>query len=926
MIRSVKSLAGRVNKRSFWLLAFLITVPLSVSAVIALSSLTDQLLQQETRRLRQFGKNFLMSTYWELQKQEIQIKKSVSLKSELGVDELVAVFDKDFDKYAVVGPGLYLANGVTRKELDGFMDRAKDQRSSKPMVFTVKGANENRIWVAGTYADGVFAVVALDPFPLWAHAEYLPDNMELCVVEETGVRVYCPHEFSDEVVKQAINSSANSMTGDTAHTGGDTSYIGSYWTLLLQSGFTAPNWLVLTRLPRDQVFSPIKKFAQYFVPLIVVVVMSSIFLLLLQVRKNLVPLQSLLEGTKKISRKDFSTRIQLEGEDEFAELAKSFNLMSSQLDRQFLSIEVSAQIDETILSTFDIAKVVNLLLVRIFEIFDCGLSSVVLIGEEEKPNQIHYCLKDGAPYTVDTVSELNLNEIRRLVWFDAEREIPTAVNAVFECIGQQFSGICAPISVDGATVGLLILDMDIDEQDTEVVEEVLNDFSQRLAVAKSADEWEAQLKYQARHDLLTGLPNRLSFQKDLNNKIKTVGGTSVLFVDLDHFKNINDTRGHSTGDQLLKLAADRLQQAVASKGKVFRLSGDEFTIIVDCVDELEVEQFAENILDHMRAPFTIDALEYLVTASVGVARYPDNGKTVEMLVKNADLAMYFAKQDGRNKIRFFHSSMVSPTYCRTVLEADLRKALNEQQFFLMYQPQINIRELQVVCLEALLRWQHPEHGVILPNVFIPVAEDLGLIQDIDKWVVSTVCEQYSEWTAIDIGIDKIAVNVSPRTLQGNGYLDHIRELMDRHESKGFLELEVTENVFLENTEQVLEILERLKSLGIHIALDDFGTGYSSMSYLNRFPIDVLKIDMSFVKEISKDKGAESIAQAMIRIASSLHLSVVAEGVENEVQLNFLDKEGCQVVQGFYYSRPMRADQVLDYVDSFKADILKRVSL
>ena len=867
------------------------------------------------------------SAYRELPHHEDPLTKLLSFHSDVGSEELVSVFNKGLDKYAVVGPGLHVVNGVTRAELDGFMERVKDQRRSTSSVFAVKGDSENRIWVAGNYIDGTFFVVALDSLSLWAHSDYLPDKMELCVFEDTGTRVYCPHEFSDEVVARAINLSASRMTGEIAHPGMETSYIGSYWTMSLQqSGFTAPNWLVLTRLPRDQVFSPIKKLWQYFIPLVVTVIISSILVLLLQVRRNLAPLQSFLEGTKKISRKDFSTRIQLEGGDEFAELAKSFNLMSSQLDRQFLSIEVSAQIDETILNTFDIAEVVNLLLVRIFEIFDCRLSCVVLIGEEEKPNQIHYCSKDRVPNTVDTTSDLNLNEIRKLVWFDVDRDIPTAVNTVFGCIEQQFSGVCAPISVDGITVGLLILDMDINEQDTQVVEEVLNDFSQRLAVAKSADEWEAQLKYQARHDLLTGLPNRLSFQKYLDNKIKTVNGLSVLFVDLDHFKNINDTRGHSTGDQLLKLAADRLQKTVAQKGLVFRLSGDEFTIIVNCVDEFEVERFAETILNEMRSPFTIDALEHLVTASVGVARYPENGKTVEMLVKNADLAMYFAKQDGRNKIRFFHSSMVSPTYRRTVLEADLRTAVQEQQFFLMYQPQINIRDQQVVCLEALLRWQHPEHGVILPSVFIPVAEDIGLIQDIDKWVVGTVYEQYSEWAASDVGIDKIAVNVSPRTLQGTDYLDHIQELLGRHEKRGFLELEVTENVFLENTEQVFAILERMKTLGVHIALDDFGTGYSSMSYLNKFPFDVLKIDMSFIREISKDKGAESIAQAMIRIANSLRLSVVAEGVENEVQLNFLDREGCDVVQGFYYSRPMQADQVIDYVDSFKADIPKRVSL
>ena len=925
MVTLTKSLSSRLSKRAFWLLAFLITVPISVSAVLAINKLSDQLIKQEREQLHWFGKNFLMSAYWELKRQENHLEQLLSLRAGMSSGELVALFNKNFDRYAVSGPRLYLANGVTRRRMEALKKRMGNGENNKSNIFLINDENESRVWIASSSANEIFAVVALDPLSLWGDSENLPNNIALCVVEESGIRIYCPHEFDDAIITQTIEQSQLTMTGEMRPGGGRSNYIGNYWTLFLKSGFAASNWIVLTRVSKDYVFSPLKQFGEYFLPIIGAIIISSILILLVQVRRNLAPLQSLLEGTRKISKKDFSTRIKLEGEDEFAELAKSFNRMSAQLDRQFLSIEVSAQIDETILSTFDINKVVNLLLVRIFEIFDCNLSSVVLKDEEET-NRIYYCLNNGTPDIVDNVSELDLDEIRRLVWFDMHREVPTAVSAVFECVGQQFSGVCVPISVEGTTVGLIILDIDIAEQDIEVVEEVLNDFSQRLAVAKSADEWEERLKYQATHDLLTGLPNRLSFQNYLQKQLNVVGRMSVLFVDLDHFKDINDTKGHSTGDQLLKFAADRLQQAAAPHGRVFRLGGDEFTVIVDYTNEQKVEQFAQHMLELMRAPFTIDSREFLVTASVGVARYPRDGRNGEILLQNADLAMYFAKQEGRNRFKFFHSSMMSSTYCRTVLETDLRKAIRERQFFLMYQPQINIRNQEVVCLEALIRWQHPEHGLTSPSVFTQVAEEASLIADIDKWVLKSVFEQFHDWSNKGIVVQKIAVNVSPSTLHKFDYLEYLQRLMVQYDSKGFLELEITENVFLENSEQIFAILERIKALGIDIALDDFGTGYSSLSYLNKFPIDALKIDQSFVSEISKDKGMESIIQAMIRIANSLDFSVIAEGVENDEQLAFLDKEGCSIVQGFYYSQPMQADRVVDYIDSFEADIPKQASM
>ena len=243
----------------------------------------------------------------------------------------------------------------------------------------------------------------------------------------------------------------------------------------------------------------------------------------------------------------------------------------------------------------------------------------------------------------------------------------------------------------------------------------------------------------------------------------------------------------------------------------------------------------------------------------------------------------------------------------------------------MYQPQIHVQNQDIEGLEALIRWQHPEHGVILPKVFLPVAESIGLTEEIDHWVLREVLEQFSTWTQNNVGVNRIAVNVSPTTIKTKGYIEHLQTLLAQHDSKDFLELEITENVFLENTDQTLIIIEQIKALGVNIALDDFGTGYSSMSYLHKFPIDSLKIDISFTREIFKGQDTRSIVRAIIRLANALNLTVVAEGVEHEEQVNFLDQEGCEIVQGFYYSKPIDLNKVGNYVNSFNVEIPRRMS-
>ena len=906
-----KTLNRASGMRGFWLLICLLAIPVTLAIPIAFNTLTKELIEHEREHLKQAAERQLVSAHLELQARRAELTNLLSFQKYLTRSELTEVLDQSLNNYLVVAPTYTLSKGISQDEARGLVQYSEGETG----IVLSSSVEHDRTWVGGWYTEGIFAATAVDPFALWEARDHLPDHSAWCVIDGSGARIHCPHHFDEQSIRSTIKKSRSNPNGDLEWYKENGDYIGSYKTLFLRSGLESPRWIILTRVSADSVLSPIGKLGRHFAVPIALFIVIALMILVFQLRKNMGPLESLLEGTRRIGKKDFSTRIHLEGEDEFAELAKSFNLMSSQLDRQFLSIEVSAQIDETILSTFDMRKVVNLVLEKVFEIFDCSFSSIVLIDQEGESGRIHYCVKGSKPKSMEVLSGLDLSNLQRLEWFNPQSSVPEVLENIFKCARQRFSGVSVPICAEQGLVGLFVLNADKETQDLEVTEEVLNDFAQRLAVARSADEWEGRLKHQALHDALTGLPNRLSFQKYLKNQINSVQSLAVLFVDLDHFKNVNDTKGHSTGDQLLQLAAKRLQQSASPYGRVFRLGGDEFTVVTDEMDKGKVANIVEHILELMRSPFRIDSREFFVTASVGVSFYPENGHTMETLLKNADLAMYFAKQNGRNSYKLFDSSMMSSTYCRSVLEADLRKAVKERQFFLVYQPQVNVKTQEVHCLEALIRWQHPEHGKILPDVFIPLAEEIGLIEAIDKWVVDAVFEQFALWVNQDVSVNRIALNVSPATLRSADYLAHIRRLMVKHPTPDFLE----------NTEQTLNTLNQIKALSINIALDDFGTGYSSLSYLHKFPIDSLKIDMSFIKDVSQAKGTKSIVQAIIKVAKSLNLSVVAEGVESEEQLMFLYREGCELAQGFYYSEPLQVDLVPDYVDGFKVEALRLLS-
>lgn len=449
----------------------------------------------------------------------------------------------------------------------------------------------------------------------------------------------------------------------------------------------------------------------------------------------------------------------------------------------------------------------------------------------------------------------------------------------------------------------------------QAVIEASRDITERVEAEASLRGNEERLKHLAHHDALTGLPNRLLFQDHLQQAMaksrRSEQQVALLFLDLDRFKNINDSLGHEAGDTLLKEVAARLKSCVRETDTVARLGGDEFVVILEQFKEVQnVATVAQKILKNLQRTIVLKGTEFHITSSIGIGLYPADAVDVDGLMKCADSAMYGAKKQGRNNYQFYTPDMNARTHEFLLLENDLGSALEQGELFATYQPQVDLNSGKLIGLETLLRWQHPRRGLVSPADFIPLVEETGLIVPIGEWVLQTACAQNKAWQDQGHGPVRIAVNVSGRQFKQPGFVDMVdRVLAETGLDPRWLELEITENVIMENYGDAIMTLTDLKVRGIHLSIDDFGTGYSSLRYLKHFPISKLKIDRSFVQDISSDSDVDAIVSSIIVLGHNMNLEVIAEGIETEAQLRFLRERDCEQGQGYLFSRPLPPQDV-----------------
>jgi diguanylate cyclase (GGDEF)-like protein len=423
----------------------------------------------------------------------------------------------------------------------------------------------------------------------------------------------------------------------------------------------------------------------------------------------------------------------------------------------------------------------------------------------------------------------------------------------------------------------------------------------------------AERDHLACHDALTNLPNRMLFEDRLSNALtlayRNEQKLAVLSLSVDRFKKFNDTLGHAIGDRLLREVVQRLTSYVRKGDTVARFEGDEFSVLLSSISGTEnAAEMAQRIQESLKTSFTLDGNELYATASIGISLYPDDGMDAPTLLKNAGAALYRAKRQGGNNYQFYAADMNARAFKRLSLENQLRRALERSEFTVYYQAQINGDTRQIVGAEALVRWQHPELGLVSPAEFIPLAEDTGLIAPIGEWVLRTACAQNRSWKEMGLAPLRIAVNLSPRQFQQTELVEMVGiALTESGLGPGYLELELTESSIMKNAEQTVATLRQLKEMGVKISIDDFGSGYSSLTYLKHLPLDTLKIDQSFVRDMTTDSNDAAIVMAIIALAHSLKLQVIAEGVETEDQSRFLRLLKCDEMQGYLFSRPLPAE-------------------
>jgi len=479
----------------------------------------------------------------------------------------------------------------------------------------------------------------------------------------------------------------------------------------------------------------------------------------------------------------------------------------------------------------------------------------------------------------------------------------------FEATMKTEAGELIPSSISASLV------RSIDEQ-PKLFALMIRDISRRKAI-------EGKLSFLSQYDNLTGLPNRSLFRDRLDQAIIEAKRhqrlVCVMMIDIDGFKNLNDTLGHQAGDQVLIRASERLQRVLRASDTVSRFSGDEFALLLaDMSDADDVALILAKIINTFSLPIKFDEHELFITLSMGITVYPDDENEGETLIRSADIALNRAKQLGSNNYQFYTAEMTQNAKHKLLIEQSLQHAVERDELILCYQPQACLISGKITGMEALVRWNHPQHGMIPPNEFIPLAEETGLIIEIGQWVLKTALQQLRVWHAMGYSELRMAVNMSSRQLREETFFDVVRTLLNDFSMDGkFLELELTESMLLANAEQTIETLNKLKQLGVSFSIDDFGTGYSSLSYLKKYPITVLKIDRSFVLDINHNQSGESIVQTIINMAHTLGMKVVAEGVETLEHLKFLNSNGCDFLQGYYFSKPVLANEFSEMLKAKK---------
>ena len=916
-------LASRLGRRLLMMFVLTALAPVALLATLSFSQVSDAVRQEHDGDLlhtaQDFGSDVLDRLRW------VESLVAVAAQGDSVAASLSSRLGREIEGFAVFdSKGRAVARGGEVPPLVQVGD-ALDTATPQPgrstlLTWAAKGAPATGLAyrLEDSERQGLVAVT-LSPAFLWAARADEAEQVSFCVLTGAGARLFCSQPLPDEVLLRL--TSATSPADRLAQFELDGSTMRAAAAVIDDAARVVGSSLVVaTAQPDTPLLDPNETFRRTFLPIAAVSVLLVLLLSVAEVRRIMKPLHAVLDGMRRVASRDFSSPVPVMDRDEFGQMAESFNSMTAQLGLHFRTLSAFAEIDRTILTTVDIRQVAEIALDCIHEISRIKVVSLGLL-EADAPGctKVYLRADDGTTLRDELARALDLSgadaSLRK--WSRSIR-LPGPYRALLHEHGAKYLYLL-PIARAGKVWGIVVLGHDRKTALSSEQALALAGVIDRLAVALSSVARDKQLHDQAHYDSLTGLPNRHYLMDMLAQQVTHArsDGTvlAVLYIDLDRFKRTNDTLGHAAGDVLLRHAAARIRHAVRDIDIVARLGGDEFTVVLTKLkDARDAGSVARSLIAALNEPFEIDGHVIYAGASIGISVFPKDGGNSAELLKKADTALYLAKDRGRGRHAFFEERMNADASARVTIDRELREALKHEEFRLHYQPQIDLATGEVCAVEALLRWQHPHRGLLIPESFIDHAEDSGLIEAIGTWVLREACQQHRRWVEAGVVIPRVSVNVSALQLRNSSFAATVEAALNSSTTPpNYLELEVTESLLFDAGPDAVATLERLRERGVEIAVDDFGTGYSSFAYVKQLPANILKLDRTFIVDVVDNPQAAIIATAIIEMANALGKIVVAEGVETVQQADFLRRYACARAQGFVFSAALPPEQIPAFV-------------